>query len=179
MSTLKQLVDETTNIKNELIACHTDLKNSLTKKGIKVLETDKMLNLIVKISNIKGFKVSENPTQNSLIDYQFSSSISSYESSYTITEYCKNNGSNLEGFCNISILCRGNSKTTYTPSIYIFINDKQIEEIKISNPSNITLTKQYYVNEGDIVSIRYKTTIQTSSKIYLGDVTMKYYLERI
>ena len=29
MSTLKQLVDETTNIKNELKTCHTNLKSNL------------------------------------------------------------------------------------------------------------------------------------------------------
>ena len=31
MSTLKQLVDETTNIKNELRTCHSNLKNNLIK----------------------------------------------------------------------------------------------------------------------------------------------------
>ncbi len=36
MATLKQLVDETANIKNELIACHTDLKTNLIDKGVEV-----------------------------------------------------------------------------------------------------------------------------------------------
>ena len=30
MATLKNLVDETTNIKDELKTCHTNLKNNLT-----------------------------------------------------------------------------------------------------------------------------------------------------
>lgn len=53
MSTLKQLVDETTNIKNELITCHTNLKTNLIGKGVEVLETDKIVDLINKIDGIK------------------------------------------------------------------------------------------------------------------------------
>lgn len=63
MSTLKQLVDETTNIKNELISCHTDLKTNLIYKGIEVLENDKMSTLIDKVRTINvGIRthVSEN-----------------------------------------------------------------------------------------------------------------------
>lgn len=36
MSTLKQLVDETTNIKNELITCHSNLKGNLIEKALNV-----------------------------------------------------------------------------------------------------------------------------------------------
>ena len=54
MATLKQLVDETTNIKNELIDCHTDLKNNLINKGVEVTNNDKMSNLIDKINDISG-----------------------------------------------------------------------------------------------------------------------------
>lgn len=52
MTTLKQLVDEITDIKNELVTCHSKLKSNLTDKGIKVLSNDKMLNLINNVSNI-------------------------------------------------------------------------------------------------------------------------------
>lgn len=50
MPTLKDLVDETTNIKNELIKCHFDLKSNLIDKGITVENTDKMKDLIDKVS---------------------------------------------------------------------------------------------------------------------------------
>lgn len=53
MSTLKQLVDETTNIKNELVTCHTNLKKNLTLKGISVSSSEKMSSLVSKVANIE------------------------------------------------------------------------------------------------------------------------------
>ena len=53
MATLKNLVDETTNIKNELVECHTNLKNTLIEKGVKCSDTDKMLSLVNKAGNIE------------------------------------------------------------------------------------------------------------------------------
>ena len=52
MATLKILVDETTNIKNELVICHSNLKNNLIKKGVECSDTDKMSSLIDKIDGI-------------------------------------------------------------------------------------------------------------------------------
>lgn len=52
MITLKSLVDETTNIKYELVTCHTNLKNNLTTKGITVNPSDKMLTLINNVNNL-------------------------------------------------------------------------------------------------------------------------------
>ena len=53
MATLKSLVDETTNIKNELVECHTNLKNTLIEKGVECSDTDKMLSLVNKAGNIE------------------------------------------------------------------------------------------------------------------------------
>lgn len=53
MSTLKQLVDETTNIKNELKTCHANLKNNLIEKGIECSDTDKLLSLVNKVGEIE------------------------------------------------------------------------------------------------------------------------------
>ena len=52
MATLKSLVDETSNIKNELKTCHTNLKNNLSAKGIGVSSSDKIPSLINKINDI-------------------------------------------------------------------------------------------------------------------------------
>lgn len=52
MSTLKNLVDETTNIKNELKTCHTNLKNNLVAKGVNPSNSDKISDLIGKIPSI-------------------------------------------------------------------------------------------------------------------------------
>ena len=54
MATLKSLVDETINIKNELVECHTNLKNNLVEKGIEVLNEDKLASLIEKIELVGG-----------------------------------------------------------------------------------------------------------------------------
>ena len=56
MSTLKQLVDETTNIKNELITCHANLKSNLIEKGVECSDTDKLLSLVDKIERIQTGK---------------------------------------------------------------------------------------------------------------------------
>ena len=53
MSTLKQLVDETTNIKNELKTCHANLKNNLIEKGVECSDTDKLLRLANKVGEIE------------------------------------------------------------------------------------------------------------------------------
>ena len=53
MSTLKQLVDETTNIKNELKTCHANLKNNLIEKGVECRDTDKLLRLANKVGEIE------------------------------------------------------------------------------------------------------------------------------
>ena len=50
MATLKNLVDETTNIKNELVECHSNLSSILTSKNVEVSEEDKMSILIDKVN---------------------------------------------------------------------------------------------------------------------------------
>ena len=53
MSTLKQLVDETSNIKNELITCHANLKTNLIDKGVECSNADKLLSLANKVGEIE------------------------------------------------------------------------------------------------------------------------------
>ena len=53
MATLKNLVDETTNVKNELVVCYSNLKNNLIKKGVECSDTDKMSSLIDRVGKIK------------------------------------------------------------------------------------------------------------------------------
>ena len=52
MATLKNLVDETTNIKNELKTCYTNLVNNLSVKDVEVSSGDKLGDLVDKISLI-------------------------------------------------------------------------------------------------------------------------------
>ena len=53
MSTLKQLVNETSNIKDEIITCHANLKNNLIEKGVECSDTDKLLRLANKVGEIE------------------------------------------------------------------------------------------------------------------------------
>lgn len=55
MTTLKNLIDETTNIKNELKTCYTNLKNNLVGKGIDCSPSDKLPNLISKIKKFDKY----------------------------------------------------------------------------------------------------------------------------
>lgn len=52
MSTFKNLVDETTDIKNELVECHSTLKKYLIEKGVECSDTDKIPTLINKVNDI-------------------------------------------------------------------------------------------------------------------------------
>lgn len=52
MSTLTQLVNETTNIKNELVNCHGKLKTKISKLGITTQPNDKLSGLIDKIDGM-------------------------------------------------------------------------------------------------------------------------------
>ena len=53
MATLKSLVDETTDIKDELKACHSNLKNTLIEKGVECSDNDKMSSLIDKVGDVE------------------------------------------------------------------------------------------------------------------------------
>ena len=52
MTTLKSLVDEIINIKNEIVECHANLKNILIEKEVATSDTDKLTDLIEKTNNI-------------------------------------------------------------------------------------------------------------------------------
>lgn len=55
MTTLKSLVNETTNIKNEIVECHGNLSSILTSKNVEVAEEDKMSDLIGKVDLLGNY----------------------------------------------------------------------------------------------------------------------------
>lgn len=57
MSTLKELVDETSSIKTDIVTCHSNLKEKLVEKGAEVSDSDKMLTLINKIDDLSSVNV--------------------------------------------------------------------------------------------------------------------------
>ena len=56
MTTLKNLVTETTNIKDEIITCYAELKSSLIDKGVEIGDNDKLVDLVDKTKLISGSK---------------------------------------------------------------------------------------------------------------------------
>ena len=54
MATLKELVDETTKIKNELVTCHTNLKTNLSNKGISISSSEKLSKLVSKVNSLQN-----------------------------------------------------------------------------------------------------------------------------
>ena len=94
MSTLKQLVDETTNIKNELKTCHTNLKNNLANKGIECSNSDKLLTLVNKIKNIElGRKWATGTAQTNTTNVQGAITVSGLSFRPSIVIMCGNRGS--------------------------------------------------------------------------------------
>lgn len=94
MSTLKQLVDETTNIKNELKTCHTNLKNNLANKGVECSNSDKLLTLVNKIKNIElGRKWATGTAQTNTTNVQGAITVSSLSFRPSIVIMCGNRGS--------------------------------------------------------------------------------------
>lgn len=83
MSTLKSLVDETTNIKNELVTCHTDLKTILTDKSIDLTGNEKLLDLISEVGNISNKKWANGTAKfiNTSISFNYTSG-STFNSGY-------------------------------------------------------------------------------------------------
>ena len=74
MATLKQLVTETTNIKNELKTCHTNLKSNLIEKGVECSDTDKLLSLVGKVGEIETVKYATGRLYDGFSHYRSTSS---------------------------------------------------------------------------------------------------------
>lgn len=93
MSTLKQLVDETTNIKNELKTCHANLKNNLIEKSIECSSTDKLLSLVNKVGEIElGKKWATGKAQTNATNVEGAITVSGLSFRPSIVIMCGNRG---------------------------------------------------------------------------------------
>jgi hypothetical protein len=154
MATLKNLVDETTNIKNELVACHGDLKKNLIKKGVECSDSDKMSSLVDRVNNIKGFKIVPGDTYS--IPGFVSKSNNTTTTMNVVTDFNVTMGGNLRLslcywlnthygstlYAQIIVTVKRNSETYYTETI----------------PLTITSTGSVYVNI-DKISFEYGDTL--------------------
>ena len=149
MATLKNLVDETTNIKNELKTCHSNLKNNLIAKGVECSDTDKMSSLVDKIA---GIVVVDNVIAGEsiqLFNYTSSGSIRINKNDvFKLT-------SSVNGSVKIKInyVCSGSGSSTYL-------------SIDLTRNEDIISSKSFKVNKnGSYINIEYDL-----SEIQLNDV---------
>ena len=154
MATLKSLVDETTNIKNELKECHTNLKNNLIEKGVECSDTDKMLSLIGKVKNTSLFsKISDNI----LFSWEDIRKIDVISSDYNALQLIHSIPCFFNGSCRVDFKFNGSSSVaSYYSVIVKLIRDG--EEIYISDKFN---SNTAYLNVVlDINNIKPFDTIQ-------------------
>lgn len=158
MATLKNLVDETTNIKNELVACHSNLKNSLIEKGVECSEGDKMLSLIDKVKDVSpSLKASDNILfsfeSEKRID-QIKTNLDTLYSVYSIPCF-------LKGSYRLDFKFNGNSSGSYYYAIVKLI--RAGEEIYVSEEFR---TNGTYLNVVvDIDNVKPFDSIEILSKI--------------
>ena len=148
MATLKSLVDETTNIKNELKTCHANLKNNLSAKGIEVSSEDKLGALVDKIPNIKGYTLTNVDTGNTL-------TFGTYKK--TLTTYSSGKGTHKEfvfdrimkGFYNVSVYGTRYNGTIDKSYVSIVLDGVEIGKINFST-NNSAYTEVYQFETVDI-----------------------------
>ena len=179
MATLKNLVDETTNIKNELVACHTNLKNNLSAKGVECSDTDKISSLIDKINNIKGYKFSNIETSN-YVDV-FSDNLG--DKYYT--------GNNQDIFVHNEFVCtvegifdiciRGQRlDSRYSCTCYLYVNDILLKEFVFEYGVGIyDEVFEHSLVAGDKITIKIKPFGANNARGYLGRTKLSAYLLKI
>ena len=165
MATLKSLVDETTTIKDELVTCHSNLKNNLTEKGIECSDADKMSSLIDKVNYIQqSYNV---VAGDDVVLYEFSdNSHNIYQKTYTYNIFCSVNGSfrfNYKGYstqaynpaiCEVSIIRNGIIINTIKKELLntSFVEISQdIDEVKYGDILNIKLYQASTKHGGEFV----------------------------
>ena len=166
MSTLKELVNETASIKNDIVNCNNVLKEKLTSKGVKYVNSDKHLELINKIENIivnrdivasdtvkissgKGnsFKIWSSDSQN-LFSYEVANNgtLSLSSDFYALIDY--------DYRLIVSIIHTRNGKDIDTHTITCYRD----------NNYNYSFKKTYNVKIGDVLTVYAKTGYTNSAQ---------------
>ena len=131
MATLKNLVDETTNIKNELVECHTNLKNNLITKGIEAGSLDKLSVLVGKIKNITATYITAGDSISLYKDTKTYSLSKITEYTYFPIEYVFM----ANGDYRLSTDCKANGTSYYAYVKFVILdeNDLIVYEKEFSN----------------------------------------------
>lgn len=159
MATLKNLVDETTNIKNELVTCHSNLKNNLTAKGVECSDTDKISSLIDKVEDVVVLPniIPGNSNQMYYEDVKITTSHTSYlevhqinpfkfDGNYRLCTYHRRTGG-ASGYQYLYFEIERNSSVIYTSKVFAQNLTSDLESI-------VDITD---IKKGDIVKFYTKS----------------------
>ena len=160
MATLKSLVDETTNIKNELKTCHSNLKNNLIAKDVECSDGDKISSLIDKVNKIKSYKI---------IDGDNCEVFSSSEVYYS-RDYAQKNATiftnNITDFsaCKLSFSMQGSSAYYMKCTISHKRGNEVIQEKNYQTSGTTAGTLELTdFKVGDIINLFLNTTVTSGS----------------
>ena len=162
MATLKSLVDETTNIKNELVECYTNLKNNLIEKGVECEDSDKMASLI---SKVKGVSLVSKASDNILFSWENEKRIDSTKTGYDTLYPVYSIPCCFKGACRLDFKFKGNSSGSYYYAIVKLIRSG--EEIYVSESFKTNSTNLNVVL--DIDNIMPLDTIEILTMIRSSD----------
>ena len=127
MATLKSLVDEVTNIKNELKTCHTNLRNNLIKKGVECEDSDKMASLISKVEEVS---LTSKASDNILFSWENEKRVDATKTDYDTLYPVYSIPCCFKGSCRLDFKFRGNGSGSYFYAIVKLIRNG--EEIYVS-----------------------------------------------
>ena len=157
MATLKSLIDETSNIKNELKTCHTNLKNNLIAKGVECSDTDKMSSLIDKVESIPFGK-------------KWATGTVGVDSPYAVSYY-KRNGKNTTGNCysvtvnnlefDPTLIILVGTESSYTSNISVFDKEYDNNSCSVATCSGVnssTIGYNVMVNH-DTLNVGFGTSL--------------------
>ena len=160
MATLKSLVDETSNIKNELKNCHTTLKNNLIEKGVEVLPSYKMSTLISKINNIKGYILSAQESSNTIIFGKYTGNLTYYTNEKgTYKKFTFDRV--MKGFYNVRIYGANFGTVTSKSYVSIVLDGVEICKIRFNSTTAYTQIVQFETND-----VRGNSTLEIN---YVGE----------
>ena len=142
MATLKSLVDETTNIKNELKTCHTNLKNNLIEKGVECSDSDKMLALINKVIDIP------------------------LEKKWATGEYNETIHASTSGFRGTAI----NMGLSFIPTTIVVVINKYIMYSPYYYMLNVSLSSEHANSADNPFSVS-TSSAGVTTKMYISDIT--------
>ena len=153
MATLKSLVDETTNIKNELIECHGNLKNILISKYVECTDNDKLSSLIAKIPTLKVQTNVPIPGTAIQLYYRPNEKSANKETIVDTFEY-----SGIEGSIKMQFQLQGaNANGTYG---YVKIERGGVivydETVTVKSSSYVKCSLDLDVKNGDIITLSQK-----------------------